>query len=128
MEEPQEITDRRCRSNLMSDIECIAKAKTQSALENPELIDGFFDSVGDDCFPYRHGAMSKEELAATRRLCEAIQHFLAEARLRIAPKPLYGEALFTLGWLEKVQPFASDAFRIFMLRGGLDEGLWSSTR
>ena len=121
MEEPQEATDRRWRFNLMSAVETLAEASELSALENTELIDGFFDCVSDDCLPHGIGAMSEEELAAAQKLCREMKDLLGKARSRLAAKPLEPEDLVALGWLENVQPLALEAFRVFVRRGWLGE-------
>ena len=134
MEEPQEVTDRRWRFNLMGAVESIANAKEPLDLEDGELIPSFFDCISDDCSPHGSGAMSEEEVAAARKLCHQINDFFNRApRIevgtvgRIVPKPLETQDFVALGWFDKVQPLAVDAFAVFMRRGWLNEGLWTKT-
>ena len=130
MTEPQEVTDRRWRFNLMGAVEDIANSRELGDLHDTELIEGFFDCVSDDCSPYGAGAMTAEECAATLELCEALNEICENARLakreRIGGKVVHGlepEDLIALGWFRKVQPLARTAFDIFMQRGELAEGL-----
>lgn len=130
MIEPQEVSDRRWRFNLMAAVETIADSKNLIDLRNSELLDSFFDCVTDDCLPHGKGAMSAEEYAVVRELCEALTDIcdraLANKRSRIGGKVVHGvdpEDLVALGWFQNVQPLARRAFDTFGVRGWRSEGL-----
>lgn len=131
MNEPQEVTDRRWRFNLMGAVEHIAESKELRDLHDTELIDGFFGCVSDDCSPHGAGAMTAEECAAVHKLCEALNEICDKAHLtkrdRIGGKVVHGLEpgdLVALGWFEKVQPLARGTFDVFMRRGWRSDGLW----
>lgn len=129
MDEPQEVTDRRLRRNLIAAVRSIAEATELRDLHT-ELIGSFFDSISDDCEMYGAGAMSAEERAAAVDLCKAINALLEKGPWvlrgligRRVRKPLTAEDFVELGWLREVQPRARIAFSVFMRRGWLDRGL-----
>lgn len=133
MTEPQEVTDRRWRFNLIGAVEHIAGTSKLIDLLDAELIEGFFDCVSDDCSPHGKGAMTPDEYAATQKLCQALVAICEKARLikreRIGGKVVHGlepDDLIALGWFREVQPLARTAFDIFMLRGEMTEGLWKT--
>jgi hypothetical protein len=130
MDEPQEVTDRRWRCNLMGAVEGIADSGELHDLNDTELIPRFFDCVTDDCVPHGDGAMTKGERAAALNLCESLNQICEKARLmkrdRIGGKVVHGldpDDLVTLGWFERLQPLARETFDTFMLRGWMSEDL-----
>ncbi|MDQ4086985.1 MAG: hypothetical protein M3177_03065 [Pseudomonadota bacterium] len=131
MDEPQEVTDRRWRFNLMAAVEHLAASKKRNDLHDSELIEGFLDCVSDGGVARGDGAMTTDERVATERLCRAIEEICDKARLmkrqRIGGKVVHSlepDDLVSLGWMERVQPAAAEALEVFLKRGGLDEGLW----
>jgi hypothetical protein len=146
VDDPQEVTDRRWRCNLMGAVEDIAQAKEPADLHNPELIPWFFDCVNYDHVPWGRAAMSDAELTAVHNFTEILNETVAEAMLKRqrgggtelvgglrfrggsvsgVPNPR-AEDLASAGWFEKVQPAAQAAFETFMLRGWMSEGVWKT--
>ena len=133
MIEPQEVTDRRWRFNLIGAVEHIASTSDLIDLHDTELVDGFFDCMSDDCSPHGQDAMTREECAATQKLCEALVAICEKARLikreRMGGKVVQGlepEDLIALGWFREIQPLARRIFDLFMQRGEMTEGLWKT--
>jgi hypothetical protein len=149
MDEPQEVTDRRWRFNLMGAAENIAKAEELADLHDTELIPSFFDCVSEDYVPWGRAAMSDAEQAAVYKLCDALNKVAAAATLlkrtrgggsdlvaglrfrggnvSEVPNP-DAEDLAAAGWFDRVQPVAREAFDTLMLRGWMSEGLWQTER
>jgi hypothetical protein len=147
MDEPEEITDRRWRFNLIGAVESIARAQERVDLHNPELIPSFFDCVSDDYVPWGKAAMSDAELIAVHKLTDALHKTVTEAMLlkrqrdggrdlvaglrfrggsvSEVPDP-EAKDLAAAGWFAKVKPAARVALETFMLRGWMSEGLWET--
>ena len=129
MAEPQEVTDRRWRFNLVGAVESLANAERLLDLHDTELVERFFDCVTDECVAHGDRAMTECERSAVHDLCKVLGALCEEARLikreRIGGKAVHGldpEDLAVLGWFEKVQPLARGTFNIFMLRGWMSAG------
>jgi hypothetical protein len=132
MEEPEEVTDRRSRFNLMAAIEAIAAAKEVADLHDTELLARFDDCLSSEGVPWGECAMTPEELTAIQNLHRAIDQVCDNAFLikrdRIGGKVVHGldpDDLASLGWFESVQPLAREALATFSARGWLDHGLWA---